>query len=144
MKFTLIIDKDSEEELILRIREKREIADKIESLVKDEPTVIFGYDGADTVPLSEGEIYVFFLEDSKLYAKTEDKKYRLKMRLYEVEGIIGEGFVKINQSCIVRIDKIKKFEAAFSGALSVILKNGYRDYISRRQVSAVKRAVGIK
>ena len=144
MKFTLIIDKDSEEELILRIKEKREIADKIEQLLKNVPTTLFGYDGIDTVPLSKSEIYAIFLEDSKLYAVTENKKYRLKMRLYEVEEIIGEGFVKINQSCIVRIDKIKKFEAAFSGALSVTLKNGYRDYISRRQVSAVKRAVGIK
>ena len=144
MKFTLIIDKDSEEELILRIKEKREIADKIEQLLKDVPTTLFGYDGIDTVPLSKSEIYAIFLEDSKLYAMTENKKYRLKMRLYEVEEIIGEGFVKINQACIVRIDKIRKFEAAFSGALSVIMKNGYRDYVSRRHVSAVKRAVGIK
>lgn len=144
MKFTLIIDKNREEEIVLYLKERRELAGKIEQLITEPPTAIFGYDGADTVPLSEGEIYAIFLEDSKLYAMTENRKYRLKMRLYEVEAKIGEDFVKINQSCIVRIDKIRKFETAFSGAISVIMKNGYRDYISRRHISAVKRAVGIK
>ena len=144
MKFTLIIDKDSEEELILRIKEKREIADKIEQLLKDVPTTLFGYDGIDTVPLSKSEIYAIFLEDSKLYAMTENKKYRLKMRLYEVEEIIGEGFVKINQSCVANIKMIKRFDASISGQLTVYFQNGYRDYVSRRHVSAVKRAVGIK
>ena len=143
MKFTLIIDKDREEELVLYLKEKSELADRVKSVIS-ESTGILGYDGVNVTPLSPCEIYAIFLEDSKLYAMTRDKKYRLKMRLYEAEALIGNGFVKINQSCIVRLDKIQKFETKFSGSLSVLMKNGYRDYVSRRQISAVKSSLGIK
>ena len=68
----------------------------------------------------------------------------IKERLYTVENTVGDSFIKINQSCIVNIDKIERFEASFSGALTVVLKNGYKDYISRRQLKIVKERIGFK
>ena len=140
-QFTLIIDKDREEELVLYLKEKSELADRVKSVISDS-TGILGYDGVNVAPLSPCEIYAIFLEDSKLYAMTRDKKYRLKMRLYEAEALIGNGFVKINQSCIANIKRIDRFEVSFAGALSVIFKNGYKDYISRRQLKKVKERIG--
>ena len=56
----------------------------------------------------------------------------------------GSDFVKLNQSCIVNIKKIECFDASLGGALKVTLKNGYRDYVSRRQLKAVKERLGLK
>jgi hypothetical protein len=69
---------------------------------------------------------------------------QLKQRLYEIEKVLPETFVKINQSCLCNIRKISKFGASLGGSLTVILKNGYKDYVSRRQIKAVKERFGLK
>ena len=51
--------------------------------------------------------------------------------------------MKINQSCLVRVDKIKRFHSSIGGSLMVTLEGGYRDYISRRQLKIVKERIGI-
>ena len=58
--------------------------------------------------------------------------------------MMSEDFLKINQSCIVSIDRIERFDVTPGGALTVIMKNGYKDYVSRRQMKAVKERLGIK
>ena len=37
-----------------------------------------------------------------------------------------------------------KYQKTFSGTLSVVFKNGYTDYVSRRNIKAVKERIGIK
>ena len=54
-----------------------------------------------------------------------------------------QSFIKLNQSCIANKNKIKKFESTIGGALKVIFKNGYIDYISRRELKNVKERMGL-
>ena len=56
---------------------------------------------------------------------------------------LGTDFIKINQSCIANIRQIQRFDTSFSGTLRVIFKNGYTDYVSRRQLKAVKERLGL-
>ena len=58
--------------------------------------------------------------------------------------MLPDGFIKINQSTVANISKIARFGTSFDGSLYVTFKNGYRDYVSRRQISNVKRALKIK
>ena len=58
--------------------------------------------------------------------------------------MLGDDYLKINQSCIVNIKAIKQFDVSLGGSLMISLKNGYRDYVSRRQVKAVKERIGFK
>ena len=95
------------------------------------------------LPLVIGDINCFSVSDSKVYALTDNDRFFVKERIYELEAMLGEGFVKINQSCLVNASKIKKFESSIGGSLSVILEGGYKDYISRRQLKAVKERMGI-
>ena len=44
---------------------------------------------------------------------------------------------------MINVSKIKLFDVNFGGALKVILKSGYSDYVSRRQVKNVKEWLGI-
>ena len=78
-----------------------------------------------------------------MFALTEKGKYRLKSRLYQLEKNLNDNFVKINQSCIANIKKIEKFKASVGGALMVIFKNGYEDYVSRRNLKNVKERLGL-
>ena len=68
----------------------------------------------------------------------------IKMRLYEIEEKLGDDFVKINQSTVVNVKMIEKFSVSFGASLTVHLKTGRRDYVSRRQLKAVKERMGIK
>lgn len=144
MKFTTVIDKDREEEVVVYLKEPREIADRIEALISSESTSFVGYLNNSIIPLIPSEIFCFTLEGGKLYALTEDNRLLVKERLCSVEGKAGAGFIKINQSCLVNLEKIKKFDVSIGGALRVTLKNGFRDCISRRQLKHVKERIGFK
>ena len=72
-----------------------------------------------------------------------NEKYLIKQRIYVLEEMYNNTFIKINQSCLINIDKIKRFDASLSGFLLVTLKNGYSDYVSRRNLKNVKERLGL-
>lgn len=143
MKFRLFIDKNHEEEVIIYAHEKSDLIKEIEELVCENNFDIIGFSDKEGVKLNLNEIYCFTVESNKLYAMCEKEKFLVKTRLYKIEENLNENFVKINQSCIANIRKIKKFDASISGTLTVTFKNNYVDYVSRRNVKKVKERLGI-
>ena len=144
MKYTIIIDKNREEEVIIYAKEKSTLTDEIERLVNDNNPELIGYDkSGEGVKLTTDEVYCFTAEDNKIFAITEKDKLRIKCRLYQLEEILPEYFVKINQSCVANIRKIARFDTSVSGTLLIKFKNGYKDYVSRRQMKAVKERLGL-
>ena len=144
MKCRTIIDPTREEEVIIYAHEKTALTDNIESMVMSLSEEIVGYSDREEIKtLSASEVYCCVTEGGKVFALTERGRFEIKMRLYMLEEKFGAGFVKINQSCIVNVDKIERFKVSIGGALLVILKNGYKDYVSRRQLKAVKQRVGL-
>lgn len=144
MKFTTVIDKDREEEVVVYLRERREIADRIAALVSSESASFVGYSDSGIIPLLPADIFCFTLENGRLYALTETDRLLIKQRLCGVEEKLGAGFIKINQSCIINADKIERFDVSIGGAMRVTLKNGFRDCISRRQLKLVRERIGFK
>ena len=143
MKCRVVIDKEREEEVVIYSHEENGFTDKIKSFVESLSVGFVGYDGAEVKPLTASEIFCFSIDRGKIYAFTEKRRFEIKQRLYEIEEQLGRDFIKINQSCIVSVDKIERFKVSIGGALLVILKNGYKDYISRRQLKTVKQRVGL-
>ena len=143
MKFTLFIDDRHEEECIIYARERSRLVEEIERLIMEDAFEIMGYKDAEIVRLNPCEVYCFAVEGGKTYAITQDDKLLIKYRLYQLEEKLADSFVKINQSCIVSIRQIKRFDASLSGSLMVELKNGYSDYVSRRQLKRVKERLGV-
>ena len=143
MKYTLIIDPEREEEIIIYAREKNALVEKIEELVDESRASLVGYFQDEIVTLKPFDVECFFVEDGKLYAISGGKKYALRERLYQLEAAVGDDFLKINQSAIVNVRAIEKFQTSVGGALRVRLKCGYTDYVSRRQMRAVKEKIKI-
>lgn len=142
MKCKIFIDKNHEEEVIVYSHEKTKLVEEIETIINSNSLELLGYKDKETVKLDIFEIYCFVVENNKVYALTENQKYKMKLRLYQLEENLPKNFVKMNQSCIANIKKIDRFDASFGGSLMVILKNGYRDYVSRRQLKFVKERLG--
>ena len=143
MKLRIVIDKNRDEEILIYAHEKTALICDIEQLVNNDSFDLTGYGETETIKLNLNEICCFITEENKVYALTEKGKYRLKSRLYQIEKNLNDNFVKINQSCIANIKKIDKFKASVGGALTVIFKNGYEDYVSRRNLKSVKERLGL-
>lgn len=143
MRFSFFIDKSREEEVIVFAHEENELVKDIQALVSGKSQTLIGYTDNEAVVIEPSQTECFIVESNKVFALTGKDKYRLKERLYQLESILPDSFIKINQSCICNIKMIKKFDVSISGALTVIFKSGYRDYVSRRNVKTVKERLGI-
>lgn len=142
MKCTTFLNEDREEEVLIYTHSRTKLVSEIERLCSNDSLELIGFKEKSIIKLSVSDVFCFVVEDNKIFAIFENDKILIKKRLYEIEENLDSSFVKINQSCIVNIKKIDKFEASFSGALMVTLKNGYRDYVSRRRLKFVKERIG--
>lgn len=131
------------EEVVVYAREKNHLVNMIESLCNSEYKLI-GYQNDLIKELNSLDVDCFFTEEENVFALVGSVKYKIKKRLYELNDICKDSFIYINQSCLVNVNSIDCFDASISGALKVILKNGYKDYVSRRQVKNVKERIGLK
>lgn len=138
----VIIGENETEEIIIRAHKRTQLIDEIERLV-NESNNLYGYRDNEIINLDFNDIFCFYVENNKIYALTENDKFIIKSRLYSIENLLDKNFIKINQSCIVNIRKIKKFDSSIYGTLRVILKNGYEDYVSRRNIKSVKERLGL-
>ena len=143
MKFKLFIDKNHDDEVIVYAHEESELTKQIEDIVTKSESQIVAYIDREAVVLELADVYCFVVEDNKVFAITSKEKLKVKSRLYQLEEMLPHTFVKVNQSCIANIKTIKSFDSKISGSLLVRFKNGYSDYVSRRQLKVVKERMGL-
>lgn len=142
MKFNLIIDKSKEEEITATVHGRSSLTERIEALVMQ-------YSGNDRIPvfsedemklLSFSEIESVFSEEGKTFVTdSSGNRFRIKMRLYEIEEILPSYFIRINKSALANEKRIERFSANFSGAVDAVFKSGNKEYVSRRCFSEIKR-----
>ncbi len=137
MKIKVFIDKEHDEEIHVFARERTELIDKIEKLVKGEGQIVAKRDRVSyNIELSD--VVCFTSDDNKVFAHAGKEMFEVDEKIYELEESLPDNFLKINKSCIANIDKIKSFDATITGTLTVNFKNGCRDYVSRRRMKQVK------
>ncbi len=143
MELEIVINENQEEKIVIYAKERSALIDEIEQLVNSASIDLIGFDDGGAVKLNINEIVCFFTQDNKVFALTEKEKFKLRCRLYQLEEVLGDNFIKINQSCIANIKKISRFKATLGGAINVIFVNGYSDYVSRRNMKSVKERLGL-
>lgn len=142
MKLNVFVDKTEEERIDIYIKEKRQIVEDIEKLISEKNELLCHKNG-EIYKIGFSEIVLFTVENEKVAVFTEKDKFFVKERLYMIEEKMPSYFVKLNQSAICNIKKIKKFDCSVSGTLKVTFTNGLTDFVSRRQVKAVKERLGL-
>ena len=143
VKYKLIIDESKEENIIITAHKKTDLILEIEKLINSSLFKLNGYKEDEIYPLELTDIYCFYTADTKIIAKTKNDEYLVKERIYQLEENSKELFVKINQGCLINIKKIHCFESNIGGSIKVVMKNGFSDYISRRELKNVKRRLGL-
>ena len=144
MKCFTFIDKNEEERVIIYSKERTSLVEQIEKLVSSTGVSLTGTYEDTIVLINPMDVSCFVVESGKIFALINEKKYQLKERLYQLEDMsFNEYFVKLNQSCLANIKQIKEFKASIGGSVMVIFQNGYKDYISRRELKNVKERIGL-
>ena len=140
MKFRLILDKEKDEEVVVTVHERSPLIDEIEALVSKHTDRIPGYTEDDIKMLSVSEIQCVTVLDGKTYAiDAQNRRYRLKQRLYELESTLPPSFIRINKSALANKDALDRFTVTVAGSVDAVFQCGYREYVSRRCYSQIKR-----
>jgi len=140
------IDENCKEPKIIIVTDKMtdEINDIMKRLSVEQPKMIAGFK-ADVVELLEpSDIYRIFAAAGRVFAETTRGEYVIRQRLYEMEQRLeNSSFVRISNSDVINLKKVKGFDLSFAGTICVTLSNGTVTYVSRRFVSKIKQLLGI-
>lgn len=95
------------------------------------------------VVLDAQDIYMVRMENKETAVYGERKRYVSGKKLYEMENMLGDGFMRISKTTIVNLKKIDSLEPSFNAMMYVVMKNGCRDYITRTYLKQFKKYLGI-
>lgn len=145
MRFRLIIDQEKDEEVVVTAKERSPLIDEIEALISKHAGRIPGYTEDDIKMLAVSEIECITVLDGKTYAiDSQNQRYRLKARLYELEQSLPSSFIRINKSALANETALERFAVTYTGAVDAVFKCGYREYVSRRCFAQIKRRFAVK
>jgi len=140
MKFKIIIDKEKDEEIVATVKQRTGLIDEIEALISKHTDRIPGYTEDDIKLLSVSEIECITVLEGKTYAiDSQNQRYRLKQRLYELVEQLPSSFIRINKSTLANEARLNRFKATYAGSVDAVFKCGYTEYVSRRCFAQIKR-----
>ena len=143
MKCQTIIDEKREEEVFIYAQKRSSLVDEIERLVESNNLTIKGTKDDEIIIINPLDVTCFISQNNKVFALIGEKQYKIKERLYQLEEMMDENYIKINQSCLANIKRIDRFSSSLGGAIMVLFDNGYKDYISRRELKKFKERMGL-
>ena len=144
MKFRLIIDKEKDEEIVATVHSRSPLIDEIEALVSGSDRIA-AYTDEEMKMLSFSQIACITALDGKIYAiDSQNRKYRLRQRLYELEQQLPPYFIRINKSALANEKALDRFTVTYAGSVDAVFKCGYTEYVSRRCFAQIKRRLESK
>lgn len=97
----------------------------------------------DIVVLQPKEIYMVRVENGDTVIYGAKQKYRSRKRLYELAQQLGKQFMQISKTTLINLSCMDSIEPGFSGTLLLKLKNGDKDYVSRKYLPEFKKYLGL-
>ena len=121
--------------------EVKAVLDKLGSEAAEQ---LAGFQNDMVTIIETAGIIRLYGEQQKVFAETESGTFLIKYRLYEVENILkNQRFVRISNSEIINLRKVKNMDLSLSGTICVKLLNGRISYVSRRYVAKIKTLLGL-
>lgn len=146
MQIEIKIDGLCKEPKIIVLTDK--MTDEIHAIVKklsdDTPQILCGFRDDTLEILDQADIIRVYAAAGKIFAVTCKSEYTLRLRLFELEERLDKNsFVRISNSEIINLRKVKGFDLSFAGTICVTLSSGAVTYVSRRYVARIKQVLGI-
>lgn len=144
MQIEIQIDSSHREPKIIIVTDR--LTEEVHQIMKklEEPTVLSGFKENTLTILEQQCILRIYAAGGKIFAVTEEGEYTLRLRLYELEERLDpSSFVRISNSEIINLKRVKNFDLSFSGTICAALSDGTTSYVSRRYVAKIKKILGI-
>lgn len=148
MKLHINIDKSiTESEILITTDQMTEEVNRIVDFInriEETGTMLSGIRNGRVELLDQEKLIRIYAENGMVYARTDRDSYQLKLRLYELEERLDSSlFVRISNSEIVNLKKVKSLDLSFTGTICMELTNGEVSYVSRRYVARIKKLLGL-
>ncbi|MDE7325008.1 MAG: LytTR family transcriptional regulator, partial [Lachnospiraceae bacterium] len=89
-------------------------------LTENNPPIISGSKNGKVEVLAQEDLLKIYAGNGKVIAVTDHGEYILRLRLYEVaERLNPSQFVRISNSEIINLKKVKNFDLSFTGTIYV-------------------------
>ena len=96
--------------------------------------------GSKIIIKRDSSILKYFIETTKnsLLIHIENDIYEYKSKLYELEKILPEKFIRISKSTILNLEKVLVYNPLMNGLMEAKLINNETTYISRKYLKEVR------
>ncbi len=122
-----------------KTRQVENIINAIENVTDSEFPLIPAMLGEELEFLPQKDIVRAYTDGRKVSIQTADSVYVYRKNLSVLEEDLNPTrFIRISQSEIINIYKVKKFDINVSGKISVEFEDGSRTWASRRCVKAIR------
>ena len=139
------IGSDKAEEAQLFVRQGHPSLKELVQIISQET-----YRACSLPVISDGKQYqldcrhILYAEsaEEKTAVYTNYKQFFSKKRLYELEEMLPEDFVRISKSVILNLDQVECYSPQLNGIMKAVLKNGAEVYISRQYLKKLRYRIG--
>ncbi len=138
-----IINEGIEEEALIKVHRMTEEIKQAMSLLSDSKINLLGIKDAKSYVIDLASIYYIETVDNRTYIITKNDMFDSKLKLYELEEILDNRFLRCSKSMICNIKKIKNVKASLNGRFDATLLNDEKIVISRSYVKDLKKRLGL-
>ena len=92
--------------------------------------------GNEVSILDISDIMYFYSDGNYNFCKTNNKEYRVKNKLYEIDKVSND-FVRISKGCIINIKQVKSFDIGENRNIIVKFNDDSEQYVARRKIKEV-------
>lgn len=142
MQVEVKIDSSCEDTSIVIITPSmtEEVSTIVKMLSDHSPKIITGHKDEKLEILEQKDLIRIYASSGKVFAVTSKGEYTLRLRLYELEDRLDPNhFVRISNSEIINLKKVKHFDLNFTGTICARLTDGTASFVSRRYVPKIKQ-----
>ncbi len=130
--------------IILTASMTEDVSCILKRISEDVPPIISGYKDEKIEILEPADLIRLYANSGKVFAVTDKGEYTIRLRLYELEKMLpANHFIRISNSEIINLKKVRNFDLSFTGTICVKLPDGITTYVSRRYVQKLKKKLGI-
>lgn len=139
-------EKYIEPKVTIQTREKTKQVEHIIQAIdyasdRDFPVVMATLDDKLTL-VSQRDVIRVFTHNKKVMLQTADQVYLMKKSLSALEQILNpERFVRISQSEIINLYKIKCFDLNIKGTVGVEFEDGNKSWVSRNRLHEIRQVL---
>ena len=129
---------------ILAARMDEDVEIILKRLSAENPRAFAGFQNGEARLIEPEEIFRVYAAAGRVYAVTGEGEFVLRKRLYEMEDALADRrFVRISNSEIVNLKKVRSFDLSLVGTIVVSFADGTSTYVSRRYVPKIRKVLGI-